>query len=395
MAAADSTSNLTVVLTIDASSAAVCAINNDIISFIGLGTCTIDANQGGDAFYAPAPQVQQSFAVAPAGGVSPQTITFTSTAPANATVAGPPYTTTATATSNKPVVLTIDAVSVTVCTISNGIVNFIGAGNCTIDANQGGDTNYAPAPEAQQTFAVAGAGGIAPQTIQFTSTAPINAIVGDPSYLATATATSQLTVVLTIDASSATVCAIDNGTVSLIGAGTCTIDANQGGDTSFAPAPEVQQSFTVADAGGVAPQTIQFTSTAPVNAIVGDPSYLATATATSQLPVVLTIDGASATVCAINNGVVIFIGAGTCTIDANQGGDMRLRRGVRSAAVVRGRFRGRRFRRRRSRSRRLRRPMQRFVGRPTSRPRLRARTCPSCSRSRMPRRRSVRSTTAR
>jgi hypothetical protein len=46
-------------------SAAVCTINSGTVSFIGLGTCTIDANQGGDATYAPAPQMQQPFAVAP------------------------------------------------------------------------------------------------------------------------------------------------------------------------------------------------------------------------------------------------------------------------------------------------------------------------------------------
>ena len=219
------------------------------------------------------------------------------------------------------------------CAIDNNdIVSFIGAGICTIDANQGGNASYGPAPQVQQAFAVADAGGVAPQTIHFTSTAPANATVGGATYLATATATSTLPVVLTIDAASATVCAINNGIVSFIGAGTCTIDANQGGDAIYAPASQVQQSFAVAAAGGITPQTIHFTSTAPVNAIVGGPSYLATAEATSNLPVVLTIDGPSATVCTINNGTVTFIGAGTCTIDANQGGDATLCGGTGGAA---------------------------------------------------------------
>src|SRR4029079_1352486 len=134
-----------VVLTIDGASAAVCAIDSDIVSFIGAGTCTIDANQGGNANYAPAPQWQQQFAVASAGGVASQTITFMSAAPLNATVAGAAYAVTAVADSGLPVVLTIDVASATVCTINNDIVSFIGAGNCTIDANQGGDAFYAPA----------------------------------------------------------------------------------------------------------------------------------------------------------------------------------------------------------------------------------------------------------
>jgi hypothetical protein len=139
-----------------------------------------------------------------------------------------------------------------------------------------------------------------------------------------ATATSGLPVVLTIDDASTTVCKIGNGFVSFIGAGTCTIDANQGGGISggmnYKPAPQVQQSFVVEDSGGMTPQTITFTSSPPVNAMVGDPAYLVSATATSALPVVLTIDDASIAVCTISNDFVSFIGSGTCTIDANQGG---------------------------------------------------------------------------
>jgi len=155
------------------------------------------------------------------------------------------------ATSNLPVLLTIDAVSDTVCAINNDLVTLIGAGTCVIDANQGGSATYAAAAQVQQTFAVASAGGVTAQSIMFTSTAPTDATVGGSTYLATATATSLLPVVLTIDASSATVCTINAGTVSFIGAGTCTIDANQGGDATFAPAPETPQSFAVSD--GVAP----------------------------------------------------------------------------------------------------------------------------------------------
>jgi hypothetical protein len=148
----------------------------------------------------------------------------------------------------------------------------------------------------QQAFTVVAADGNTSQVIHFISTAPVNAMVGGPSYVATAMATSQLPVVLTIDGASATVCAINNDTVTFIGAGTCTIDANQGGDANYAAAPQAQQAFTVAGAGGVTSQAIQFTSAAPANAIVAGPSYVATATATSDLPVVLTIDSTSVTV---------------------------------------------------------------------------------------------------
>jgi hypothetical protein len=40
-------------------------------------------------------------------------------------------------------------------TVEGSTVSFIQAGTCTIDANQPGNSNYDPAPEAQQSFAIA------------------------------------------------------------------------------------------------------------------------------------------------------------------------------------------------------------------------------------------------
>jgi hypothetical protein len=91
-------------------------------------------------------------------GKGDQTITFTSTAPAGATVGGPTYTVTATASSGLTVAFTIDASASSVCSISGSTVSFIGVGTCVIDANQAGNANYNPAPQVQQSFAV-GMGG--------------------------------------------------------------------------------------------------------------------------------------------------------------------------------------------------------------------------------------------
>src|SRR5450756_1019679 len=147
---ATATSGLAVALTIDASASSVCSISGGVVSFSGVGTCTINANQAGDASYTAAPQVQQSFAV----GKRSQTISFTSTAPSTATVGGATYTPTATATSGLAVALTIDATASSVCSISGGVVSFSGVGTCTINANQAGDASYTAAPQVQQRFAV-------------------------------------------------------------------------------------------------------------------------------------------------------------------------------------------------------------------------------------------------
>jgi uncharacterized repeat protein (TIGR01451 family) len=83
-----------------------------------------------------------------------QTISFTSTAPSDATVGGPTYTVTATATSGLTVTFAIDQSASAVCSIAGSTVSFDGVGTCVINANQAGDDNYNAAPQVQQSFAV-------------------------------------------------------------------------------------------------------------------------------------------------------------------------------------------------------------------------------------------------
>ena len=132
------------------------------------------------------------------------------------------------------------------------------------------------------------------QTISFTSTAPTSATVGGATYTATATATSGLAVTLTIDSSASSVCSINgSGVVSFIGAGTCVIDANQAGNSTYNPAPQVQQSFSVAaktsGGGGPAPATpqIDLAVSASPTSLVGSGSVTYTYTVTNPGSVAL------------------------------------------------------------------------------------------------------------
>ena len=283
---ATATSGLAVTLTIDASASSVCSLSGSTsgsqVSFTGVGTCKINANQSGNSSYNAAPQVQQSFAV----GQGSQTISFTSSAPGSAKYGGA-YIVTATATSGLAVTLTIDAASTSICSLSGSTsgsqVSFIGVGTCTINANQAGNANYTAAPQKQQSFTI----GKADQTINFTSTAPVGASVGDPDYTVTASATSGLAVALSIDASSSTVCTIDGSTsgshVSLIGAGTCKINADQSGNGNYNAALQAHQSFTVAPGT----PTLEFT-TQPGNISAGE--VLGTIAVTEKDPLGATID---------------------------------------------------------------------------------------------------------
>jgi hypothetical protein len=306
---ATASSGLAVSFSIDASAASVCSIAGSSVSFHGAGTCVIDADQAGDASYEPAPRVQQSFAV----GRASQTITFTSPAPTAAVVGGAPYAVAATASSGLAVSFSIDASAASVCSIAGSSVSFHGAGTCVIDADQAGDADWNAAPRVQQSFAV----GRGAQTLSFTSSPPAAAVVDGPAYVVAATSSAGLAVSFTIDPVAASVCSIAGSSVSFHAVGTCVIDADQAGDANYEPAPRVQQSFAV----GQGDQSISFTSAAPTDAVVAGATYTPSAAASSGLPVTLTIDAASASVCSISAGAVSFQHAGTCTIDANQAGD--------------------------------------------------------------------------
>jgi hypothetical protein len=309
-------SGLPVAFAVTAGSAGVCSVSGSAVSLLGAGTCTVVATQGGNAVYDPAAPVQQAFTVGPgAPTLSPQTISFTSTAPGSAVVGGATYTVAASASSGLPVVFTIASGSAGVCTISGAVVAMVGPGTCTIDANQGGNASYEPAPQVQQSFTVSTPPPAA-QTISFTSSAPSAATYGGPAYTVSAVATSGLAVAFSAAPSSSGVCTVSGSTVTIVGAGTCTVSANQGGNGSYLAAPQAQQSFTVARAS----QTITITSTPPV-VDKHSPPYTITAVASSGLPVTFSIAAASASVCSISGSSVSFTKQGNCVVRANQAGN--------------------------------------------------------------------------
>jgi hypothetical protein len=291
----------------------VCTVSGSGVSLVGAGTCVVNANQPGNGSYLAAPQVQQSFVISPPPA-SPQTITFTSTAPSGAVVGGT-YAASATASSGLPVSFSAAPSSAGVCTVSGSTVSFVGAGTCTVDANQAGNASYQPAPQAQQAFSIS-TPPPGSQTITFTSSAPSGAHVGD-TYAVSATASSGLPVSFSAAGSSAGICTVSGSTVTLVGAGTCTVNANQAGNGSYAPAPQVQQAFSVTRIA----QTISFTSSAPSGAVVGGPTYTVAATASSGLTVTFTAAASSAGICTVSGSTVSFVGAGTCTVHADQAGN--------------------------------------------------------------------------
>ena len=297
-----------VTFTIDSTATSVCSVTAGVVSFTGVGTCVINANQAGGANYLAASQVQQSFSV----GKATPTLAFTSSA--SSPKVNTTYTPVASSASTGAVTYTIDASSTSgACSISAGVVSFSTVGTCVINANQVTDTNYIAATQVQQSITVVKGD----QTITFTSTAPTTPVVSGATYTPTATSTSGGTVTFTIDAASSSVCSIATGVVSFQTVGTCKVLGNQAGNSNWNAASQAFQSFSV----GKGSQTINFTSSAPTAAVVSGAGYSPSATATGGGTVSFTIDAASSSVCAITSGSVTFQSAGTCKVLANQAGD--------------------------------------------------------------------------
>jgi hypothetical protein len=290
--AATASSGLTVAYA--STTPAVCTMSVNEATLLTSGTCTVVASQAGNTEWAAAPNVTQSFTVHHAG----QTITF-KLIPSQ--LVGTNLTIVATATSG----LTVNLASTTpsVCTLAGDVASLIAYGTCTIDATQPGNATYSPATLYPRSFAV----GVA-QNITF-PTIPGGQVAGTNLTL-TATASSSLAVVYT--STTPAVCTISGSTAPLIGSGTCTIEASQPGNTEYAVAPIIKQSFTVHHAT----QTITF-ATIPAQ-VAGVPLTL-TATASSGLAVSYT--SLTTSVCTVSGSTATFITAGTCSIEAAQAGN--------------------------------------------------------------------------
>jgi hypothetical protein len=133
----------------------VCTVSGSTTSFVGGGTCTVKADQAGNANYSAAQTAFQTFSVTKAD----QTVAFTSTVPSGATVGGPTYAAAASASSGLTTSITVDASAASVCSISGSTVSFKAAGTCVLDANQPGDGQYNAASQTQQSFPVAATSG--------------------------------------------------------------------------------------------------------------------------------------------------------------------------------------------------------------------------------------------
>jgi hypothetical protein len=120
----------------------VCTTNGgSTITMLGAGTCTIAANQPGNANYAPAPQVTQNITIAP----GTQAALVLSASPPSIALTGTSLQTTSllrTTGGNGGGLVTYHKVSGP-CDLAGASVTGTGTGNCVFNATKAADANYA------------------------------------------------------------------------------------------------------------------------------------------------------------------------------------------------------------------------------------------------------------
>jgi len=272
------------------------------------GTCSVIANQAGNSSYSAAPQVTKSVTATKAT----QTITFTTSPPVSAAYNGS-FTVVASASSGLAVTFTNSgACSVTAGT-APGTATYTmtsGTGTCSVIANQAGNSDYSAAPQVTKSVTATKA----TQTITVTTNPPASAAY-KTSFTVAASTSSGLVVTFT----SSGVCSVTAGTTPgtatytmASGTGTCTVIANQAGNSDYSAAPQVTKSVTAT----LAAQAITFTTNPPASAAYKS-SFTVVASASSGLAVKFTSSGACS-----NSGTTYTMtsSTGTCSVIANQAG---------------------------------------------------------------------------
>ncbi len=212
------------------------------VTILAAGTCTIDADQAGGGNYAAAPTVSQWFTVATASpGISVTGGGFTYTGSPHAG-SGFAY--------GVGGIGDVLAPAVTLTYAGTGGTTYgptttapTAAGTYSVTADFAGNANYDPSSasaaltigQASQAITFGALGGRTYGDLPFTVSASGGAS-GNP---------------VTFSSTTPLVCSAtgtDGATVTILAAGTCTIDADQAGGGNYAAAPTVSQSFTVAKA---------------------------------------------------------------------------------------------------------------------------------------------------
>ena len=209
----------------------------------------------------------------------------------------------------------------TICSVTAaGLVTGILAGQCEIDAAQAGNSNYL-AGTANTTLQI----GKANQTITFSAQSPSSHTFAPNGTfainpLATSAAPNSGNAIV-YSSQTTGVCTVSGTTVTMVNAGTCTIAADQSGNSNYNDATTATQNVTI----GKANETITFSAQSPSSHVfAANGTFAINPLATSTAPNsgnVIVYSSQTTGVCTVSGTTVTMVSAGTCTIAADQTGD--------------------------------------------------------------------------
>ncbi len=208
---------------------AVCSLNAATVTALAAGTCTVRATQTGNASYTAAAPADRSFSVTRAA----QTITFISPAALRLNAGG----IAAEAVATSGLAVGVASITPAICVMNGPLVYARSPGTCTLRASQAGDANFQAAVAVDQSFTVQPAF----QMITF-AIPDAHALADSPVALSAFTASG---LPIAFVSQTPTVCSISGAAAKLLTTGTCTVQASQAGNASFAAAPSVTRSFPV------------------------------------------------------------------------------------------------------------------------------------------------------
>ena len=244
----------------------------------------IKANQSIGAFspltpitYAP----NASFTLTVTGGASANPIIFASTTPAT-------------------------------CSVSGSTVTIQSAGTCTVTADQAGNINYNAAPQAVASVTV----NRANQSISgFTPASPIT-YAPNASFNLTATGGASGNLII-LGSNTPIVCSVTGNVATIQSAGMCRLTADQADNTNYNTAVQMTANVTINKADQAITGFIPSTPITYSNG--GTFSLTATGGASGNS---VNFASTTSTVCSVTGNVATILSVGTCTVTADQAGNV-------------------------------------------------------------------------
>ena len=285
-------------MTFSSPTPSVCSVTGSTVSFVGVGTCTVDADQAGNANYGLSSRGLPE--LLGRAGLPGHHLHFDSAGGRRLRRAHLLRERTGGGSGNP---VTFSSPTPSVCSVTGSTVSFVGVGTCTVDADQAGNANDDSAPEVSQSFSVGQATSSAP----IVSNLPASGTYGG-GFIAAVSTTGDGTTSVTSPTPS--VCMASGLAVSYVGVGTCTLTAHVADGIDYLAADGSPQSFSVGQAAPTTP-TI---SNLPASGNYGG-GFTATVSTTGDGSTSVT--SSTTSVCTASGLSVSYVGVGTCSLTAH------------------------------------------------------------------------------